>query len=449
MDLTNTVEKAGSEEMPFGPETEVAIVSLIFDYPEFFTSIGQHFTHKFFHKAEAKYVIGIVEELYEKFGSVPPRSVVRDEAFKKLTVEDDYEPIVELINRASDPRELPFVKKEIINWARDQAYGLIYSDEGMTAYEMGDYDRLEEIFEQAKRITDVSDNGMFFFKESEMLFVKDLETRYTTGFSRLDQWLNEGGPTKGEVVCYMAGTGVGKSILLPHSGMANVKRGCNVLHVTLELSKVKTALRYAGGLSNVEVAHRYDPEPRRKMTSAIEKAEKSYRGDLAIYEFSPNEISIAHISQLIDQLRKNKGWNTDVLVIDYLELMLATRPSDNAKEYHRQKQVATELRQLARNEKILVFTATQMNRDDPKSKNGPGPQVASLNRVSESYGKMMPMDYVISANQEFDEYNTDQPQIRLFVAKNRNGPKNKKLTVAINYRSFHMEEKRINKPMGK
>ena len=290
---------------------------------------------------------------------------------------------------------------------------------------------------------------MFFFKESELLFIKDLEKRYTTGFPKLDTWLNEGGPTKGEVVCYMAGTGVGKSILLPHSGMANVKRGSNVLHVTLELSKVKTALRYAGGLANVEVAARYEPANRKKMNTAIEKAEKSYRGDLAIYEFSPNEVSISHLAQLIDQLRKNKGWNTDVLVIDYLELMIAARPSDNANEYHRQKTVATELRQLARNEKILVFTATQMNRDDPKSKNGPGPATAGLSRVSESYGKMMPMDYVISANQEMDEYNTDQPQLRLFVAKNRNGPKNTKMTVSINYSTFHMEEKRTTKLPGK
>lgn len=441
MALNNQIETVGTKKVPFGPDTEKAIVSLIFEQPEFFTTIGQHLSHKFFSLVEAQYIVGIVEQLYDETGSVPPRGIVKDYALKDLTVDHDYEPILELIERKSNPREIPFIKNELIRWARDQAFGLLYSEEGLKAYELGDYSTLESIFEQAKRITDVSDNGLFFFEQPELLFHKDLEQKYTCGFPKLDRLLNEGGPTKKEVHCWMAGTGVGKSILLPHSGMANVKRGCNVLHVSLELSKVKTALRYAGGLSKVEVAKRYEPDNRKKILNTLEKAKKSYRGDLAIYEFSPNEISIMHLSNLIDQLRKNKNWNPDVLIIDYLELMIASKTSDNTKEYLKQKTVATEIRQLARNENLLIFTATQTNRDDPKAKQGSGPSVATTGRVAESYGKMMPMDYVVSANQDYDEYNSDQPRLRLFVAKNRNGPKNKTIHVDINYKNFHMKER--------
>lgn len=197
-------------EAEFGPNTEKAIVSLMFDKPEFFTSIIQNISHKFFKVLEAQYIIGVVETLYQQHNVVPTRQIVKDYALKQLTTEDDYEPIIKLIDRPSDPREVPFIKGELLKWARERAFGLLYSEDGIDAYESGDYDKLEEIFEEAKKITDVSDDGIAFFDSPEMLFMKDLEKRYTTGFPKLDQYLNEGGPTKKELVCFMAGTGGGK-----------------------------------------------------------------------------------------------------------------------------------------------------------------------------------------------------------------------------------------------
>jgi len=440
--LTEDIENVG-QTTTFGPETEKAIVSLVFEQPEFFTSVCRNLSPEFFKTAEAKWVMGVVTDLYEEIGEIPPRKIVKDRALHKLTVEDDYEPIIELIDRPSDRREIPFIKNALLKWARDRAFGLLYDDEGLLAYEAGDYERLEEIFEQAKRITDVSDNGLWFFENPEILFDINLEKHYTCGFSKLDIILNDGGPTKKEVVCWMAATGGGKSILLCHSGIANLKRGCKVLHVTLELSKVKTALRYAGAISGYEVHKRWDNK--KEIISALNKLHKSYGGDLAIYEYSPNEISINHISQLLDQLRRKRKWVPDILVIDYLECMIASRNVDNKDEYHKQKTVSTEIRQLARNEDLLIFTATQTNRETPNSRNVLGSNVSGMSRVAESYGKLMPMDYVVSANQQEEEYNPDgQSQIRLFVAKNRNGEKNKTVHIKIDYKTFKMEEKNIS-----
>jgi replicative DNA helicase len=253
------------------------------------------------------------------------------------------------------------------------------------------------------------------------------------------------GPAKGEILCWMAPTGVGKSILLPHSGIACLKRGCNVLHITCELSIAKTALRYAGAISNVEIHKRFEAQQRSKMLQALERVKSTYKGDLKIFEFPPDEISVDQIYHLITQLRRQWNWHPDVVVIDYLELMISRRDSDNVNDYTKQKQVATQLRGLARNEEVLVFTATQTNRQDPRSKGGPAGGLIGLNRVAESYGKMKPMDYVLSANQEMEEYNSDNPQLRLFFAKNRNGQKNKVVPVSINYKTFRMAEITTNK----
>ena len=441
---TKDVEEVGNST-PFGPAAEKAIISLAFDHPDFFSTIGNYLSEKHFRLVETKYVFAIIKKMWDETGYVPTREVTKDKALKELTVDDDFQPILDVIERESDRREVPFIKKEMTNFARDRAFGVLFSEEGLDAYESRDYDKLETIFNEARKITDVTAHGLTFFDEIGVIFEKSNRSTLTCGFPKIDRMIEGGGPARGEVLCWMAPTGVGKSILLPHSGIACLKRGCNVLHVTLELSTTKTALRYAGAISNVEVHKRFEPQNRTKMLQNLERVKNTYKGDLKIFEFPPDEVSVDQLYHLITQLRRQYNWHPDVVVIDYLELMISRRDSDNIQEYQKQKQVATQLRGLARNEEVLVFTATQTNRQDPKSKGGGGGGLIGLNRVAESYGKMKPMDYVISANQEMDEYNSDTPQLRLFVAKNRNGKKNQVVQVSINYKTFRMAEVVANK----
>lgn len=436
----NEVEQVGNST-PFGPSTEKSIISLAFDHPDFFSSVGSYLSDKHFRLVETRYLFVLIKQMWDETGFVPTKSMLRDRALKELTVDDNYEPILEIIDREPNKREVPFVKKEMTNFARDRAFGVLFSEEGINAYEAQDYDRLELIFNEARKITDVTTNGLTFFDELNILWDQDDRTVFTCGFPKLDRLIEGGGPAKGEVFCWMAPTGVGKSILLPHSGIACMKRGCNILHITLELSKKKTSLRYAGAISNIEIHKRFQQTERSKMIESLERAKSLYKGSLKIFEFPPDEVSVDQIYHLITQLRRQENWHPDVIVIDYLELLISRRDSDNVNDYTKQKQVATQLRGVARNEDVLIFTATQTNRPEGKNEDG----VIGLNRVAESYGKMKPMDYVVSANQRLDEYNSDTPQLRLFVAKNRNGQKNATINISVNYKTFKMSEVTTNR----
>ena len=438
----NDIEEVG-ESTPFGPGSEKAIISLAFDNPEFYSSVAGQLSHKYFRLAETQFVMGVVEMLHQKHGYVPPRHIVRDYVLKHLTVDDDYQPILEVVDRPLDPRELPFLKEELVNWARDAAYGLLYDEEAMTAYESKDYVRLEEIFEEAKRITDVSADGLWFFSEIDALFDRDMTPSFTCGFAKIDQCIEGGGPSKGEVFCWMAPTGVGKSILLPHAGIACVKRGCKVLHITLELSDRKTQLRYASAISSVEMHKRFEKDSKNMMVTKLQQFNKRYKGDLVIYDLPPDDTSVDHIYGLINQLRRQHGWNPDVVIIDYLEQLSPRNQVDQ--EYAKQKAVATQIRGLARRENVLVFTATQTNRPQQEKGRTAGPSLIGVNRVAESYGKMMPMDYVVSANQTEEERAAEPAIIRLFIAKNRNGPRDKKVTIKVNYSTMKMEQMLANR----
>lgn len=138
---------------------------------------------------------------------------------------------------------------------------------------------------------------------------------------------------------------------------------------------------------------------------------------------------------MIDDLRKTRSWVPDVVVVDYLELMVSRRQSDNKEDYVKQKACSTQLRGLAQNENVTVYTATQTNRSGNDAD-----KMLDVTKISESYGKAMPMDYLVSINQTEDEYNEVPARAHIYVAKNRNGPKFISFEVKINYETMRIEE---------
>lgn len=429
-----TIQKVNMGELSILEEK--AIICLAFDEPEFLSHILPKIKNDYFSNDECKFLFTIINFHHDKNGAIPSRELVRDTAARHLTVDDpNYKEILSLCNYRLNPRDYTHIKENLISWLKRKAYGIIYSDTGINAYESGDFSAIEKIIEDASKIQDVGSGGMWFFNNLESLFDEHIEEKYTTGFKILDSHINEGGPTRGDVLLFMAPTGHGKSIAIINNAVACIKMGLNVLHVTCELSEWKTAERYYGVFSKMPISTRFHNKDR--SINLLGKLHKTYGADLAIYEFPPDDISVDTIMALIDHLNKSRGWKPDVIAIDYLELMLSRNEYFNRDDYARQKKVATEIRMLAKKTQCYVISATQTNRNNDKSSGESDP--IDVNRVAESYGKMMPVDYVVSINQTRMEYSDETPRLRLYIAKNRNGPKFKTLTITVDYSTMIME----------
>jgi hypothetical protein len=122
--------------------------------------------------------------------------------------------------------------------------------------------------------------------------------------------------------------------------------------------------------------------------------------------------------------------------------MLSRNHYYNRDPYVRQKAVATEVCGFAKEEVVLVYSATQTNRSgtgtaSDRQDNQPP---VELNKMAESYGKSMPPDYVISLNQSKAEYENEPPQIRMFVAKNREGQKFVTINCNVHYGYMKVRE---------
>lgn len=428
-------------QTPFGPYEEEAIISLALDHPEFFTSVGRFMKPSMFSRLECQLVIAEILNSFEKFQIVPSRRILRDKIVGMLTEDDPYEEILHIVERASDYREVPIIKDTLLKWAQDKAFGRIYSEEAQEAYARGDYAFLEKVIVEANRIQDIGSKGFWFFENFHLLFEEDIIDHRTTGFHKLDRILNNGGPSPKEVVCWLAPTNVGKSILLCNNAITSLKGngangqvGQDVLLITFELDAIKTAMRCLGVVTQDIPLDKFG-ERQEYITRVVKQMERTYNKRFLIVEWAPDECSVNHIYALLDNLRRTDNWHPDVIVLDYMDLMMSRVPEYNKDEYTRQKHVASEIRGLAKNENSLLFTATQTNRTAAS-----GEDVADLSKAAESFAKQFSLDYVISLNQTKNERRAIPPRMRMFVAKNRNGPKNVTIDCSITYETMVVRE---------
>lgn len=423
----------------FGPNLEKAIISLALDQPEFFELVNRYLNIEYFKDKCAKFAYAIISKYIEKYGFIPSRAIVRDAALKNLTVDSKYEDFLAVIDNSINPRDVPIIKGELLDWARDQAYGKIYSADALSAYEDRKYDKLETIIEEASKVKDFGHIGFKFFDRYEEIFIRETISHFTTGFPTLDKYINDGGPSRKEVFCWLAATGVGKSVALVNAGVANILKGHNVLHLTFEMTEEQTSVRYAGCFTNLNMNKRFEESEQTKFKSSLAKTKVSERGELIIHAFSPNEATVDNIYALLDNLRQYENFAPDIIILDYLELINSRYKDNNTDEYKKQKAVAVEVRALAFKANALVLTATQTNRGgtDPKE----GNKDLDLDKVADSYGKTMALEYIVSLQQSKIEYGMAIPEVSLYIAKNRNGAKFKKITAQVKYDSSKMMEK--------
>jgi replicative DNA helicase len=441
----------------FGPHEEVAIISLAFDQPEFFSAVIGYLRDDHFDRYETKFIFNIIKFYHDKHNLVITRPMCIDIAEQTLTADDPHDEVLSLIKRESDPREIPIITERLIEWARRKQYSLLYSKDALDAHERGEYQYQEQVIEDARKIVNFGTDLLWMFDDYEQLFVEDKEEKLTTGFASLDSCLNYGGPTRRDTLCYLAPTGVGKSITLNHTGIANIRRRKNVLHVTCEMPKLQVGYRYLGGFTELRIRDRLTHKLR--IIDCLRAVKATYGAELILAEYPPDEISVDTVHALLDVLRRVHGIIMDVVIIDYLELMIPRKASGREDEYLRQKRVSTEFARLAVKENVFGVTASQSNRSgmDPLNTKG-GDNVIELNKMAESFGKAMPLSYVVTINQTKQEYESGREIIqgdtkeqiqerpvtsarcRLYIAKNRNGPKFKSIGSTINYETMVMRE---------
>jgi len=175
--------------------------------------------------------------------------------------------------------------------------------------------------------------------------------------------ITKGGVPRKTLNILMAGTGVGKTIGMCHMAASNLTMGKNVLYITAEMAEERIAERIDANLMDVEVDSLVDLSFERysKKIAAIQSKTK---GKLIVKEYPTSTAHAGHFRHLLKELALKKNFMPDIIYIDYLNICASQRlnGANNVNSYTYVKAIAEELRGLAVEFNVPVWSATQVNR---------------------------------------------------------------------------------------
>ena len=225
--------------------------------------------------------------------------------------------------------------------------------------------------------------------------------------------ITKGGVAKKSLNIILAGTGVGKSLAMCHFASNNLMDGKNVLYITMEMAEEKIAERIDANLLNVTMSE-LEELPKLMYDQKINKLRKNTSGKLIVKEFPTAGAHAGHFRHLVNELKIKKGFVPDIIYVDYLNICASSRMKGvggAVNTYSYIKSIAEELRGLAVEKGVPIFSATQTTRSGFNSSD------IGLEDTSESFGLPATADlmFALISTEELQDLN----QILVKQLKNR------------------------------
>ena len=364
---------------------------------------------------------------YNKYDSIPSIQTIQAISKKyiekhgdtELNITDVQQLLTEISNMNLNISDevLNSNLKEFIR--RNAFYYSLFDNAELLEKNSGKYDEVVDKclanFDKVQKITfNDTDLGLDYFNEDQMKqhwqYIMNPEAKIKTGWNSLDQYTNGGFLKSGKMLAlFMAQAGLGKSVFLSNLTVNFLQQNLSVVVISLEMSQDVYGQRFDAHISNKDINHLAD-----NAEEAISRIKDFYNkhpnANLYLKEYAPRSINSKDIEQYLDNL-KNAGKNFDVVIIDYLNLVIPNHKTDSM--FKDGLAVSEELRALSYKFNCPIISAVQCNTE------GMGSAEIDMQNVSESRGIAHTVDALFALYQ-LDE-DRDNGIINLKVIKNRLG----------------------------
>ena len=380
---------------------------LPFIRPDYFTGV-----HRTLFNLAGKFVA--------KYNKLPGKESFKVEVDEASNLTDEqYKQTVEMLpdlfsNEKVDPKWLDDVTEK---WCQDRALHNAIM-ESISIIE-GKHDKLTknalpDILSKALSVSfdnnvghdyvDNADDRYEFYHTEEEKIPFDLEY--------LNKITKGGVPNKTLNIC-LAGTGVGKSLFMCHVASSSLVQGYNVLYITMEMAEERIAERIDANLLNTPI-DQIGNMSKDMFTTKIENLSKKTAGKLIVKEYPTGSAHSGHFRGLLNELKLKKSFHPNVIFIDYLNICASSRMKSLGgaiNSYTYIKAIAEELRGLAVEFNVPIFSATQTNRQGFTSSD------IGLEDTSESFGLPATADlmFALISSEELEQ----SGQLMIKQLKNR------------------------------
>jgi replicative DNA helicase len=389
---------------------------------------------EYFHDRSVRLVFETIHDFILKYNNLPTKEaiyIILDKN-KSITQEEmkRVSNVVEEVSNNKEACDQEWLFNETENFCKEKAvYNAIMESiqiiDGKTQQSQGS---IPDILSKALAVSFDVHIGHDYIEDYERRydFYHTIEQRIPFDLDFFNQITNGGTPTK-TLNIVMAGTGVGKSLFLCHHAANCLKKNHNVLYITCEMAEERIAERIDANLLDVTLDNLRDL-PKTVYEKKIQNLSAGVTGKLIIKEYPTATANVNHFRFLLDELWLKRKFKPDIIFIDYLNICASARvkTGSNVNSYTYIKSIAEELRGLAVEYNVPIFSATQTTRSGYSSTD------VGLEDTSESFGLPATADFMFAliSTEELAELN----QIMVKQLKNRYNDTavNRKFILSIN-----------------
>ena len=371
----------------------------------------------FFAKREEQILFKEIDSFVQKYKNLPTKeSILIELGNRKDINEEEHRIVKELVNTLNNEEvEQQWLLDTTEKFCKDRAVHNAVLD-GIKILDGKDKKRTPEaiptILSDALAVSFDNHIGHDYIEDAEARFkyYHTKEKKYQFDLSYFNRITKGGVPSKTLNIA-LAGTGVGKSLFMCHCASAYLAQGLNVLYITLEMAEERIAERIDANLLDTTIDDLH-ALPKDLYDSKILKVKNKTNGQLIIKEYPTASAHSGHFRALFNELALKKSFRPDVVFVDYLNICASARfKGGNISSYFYIKAIAEELRGLAVEFNVPIFSATQTTRTGFVSTD------IGLEDTSESFGLPATADFMFAlmSNDELEQLG----QMKVKQLKNR------------------------------
>jgi len=403
--------------LPFDLQFQMGLLRLMCEDGHFGSIIGKHLKAEYFEDEALAWAWLSAQSHEQRYGQYPALATLRQYA-------QQADPRVAALYAAMVQRveQTPLIDEQ---WMRDAAVSFCKRNlfvaavqESSRDYNKGNlaeaYERLARASEELEKATWTTPDATLFFDDLYRRQIKRITgesegATVATGIHELDKLLG-GGLSKGELGCWISVAKGGKSTMLVTMGVsATSVQMMRVAHFIFEGGRTQVENRYESsftGEAYQEIKHGLSSD-------AYVRAAEQYkylRGKLYLHAMVDSwDHTIVDVSEAMRSLKRVHGWDPDVVIIDYGDL-LSGRDKNYRSETQKQKAVFRDLKLFAARG-YAVWTASQVQRP------GEGSEETAdwiySRQIADCYEKVRVCDFLGSLNQCRQE--KDEKVMRVFA----------------------------------
>jgi len=391
----------------FGKEFQIKCISGIISDRPFMERIQDIAEPDFFESESQKWILKESIKYFQEYKDLPTLTVfkikidsVENEVLKQSIIDN-----LKLVYQKIHENDLKFVKEQFLEFCKNQKLkNAIYESADLLT--TGQYERIKSVVDDALKAGMERNVGHSYSEEVDQRMSIMARSTTRTNWKEIDT-IMDGGLGPGELGIVVAPAGIGKSWVLAKLGSEAMKQGKNVLHYTLELNENYVGLRYDSCFTGI------DFQNIRNNVDIVKKKIAEIPGKLIIKYFPLKTVSAHSLKSHAERISV-LGTKIDMIVVDYADILRPAHSDRNSNSYSEAGGIYEELRSIAGELQIPIWSASQANRSAADE------EIVMAHHAADSYRKIMTADFVMSVSRKVNDKVSNTA--RFHIIKNRFGP---------------------------